>query len=134
MFFPSHFTDEETESEQLIQLFGVTQLVSARAKCKPIIRLQNRLCYLAAGGGEFVERGRKEKGNAGRARTILPQSDREGKMKGDSCPRSGRSSHLQSCSPASFLCPGTVLVPATLRRLDCQLLPKAENCGGRIWD
>lgn len=59
-------------------------------------------------------------------------SGREGKMKGDSCPGSGRSSHLQSYSPASLSWLGTVLVPAMLRRLECQLLPKAENGGGKI--
>lgn len=67
-------------------------------------------------------------------RTTLLQSGRKGEMKGDSCVGSGRSSHLQSCSLASLYCPGTDLALAMFRRLEWQLLPKAENGGGKIRD
>lgn len=122
--FPSHFTDEETESRR--SLFMCLESQSARVKFKPITWFQNKLFYLPKGGWELGEKGRREEGRKGGLRTSLLQSGKEGKMKGDSCPGSGRSSHLQSFSPTSLSCPGTVLVPAMLRSWSASCCPRLK--------
>lgn len=55
-----------------VNSFVWSQTVSARAEFKPIIWLQNRLCYLPRVGGELGEE-RKEEGRMGGLGTALPE-------------------------------------------------------------
>ena len=113
-------------SHREVYLFVWNHTVSASVKFKPIIWFQNKLFYLPKGGWELGEKGRREEGRKGGLRTTLLRSGKERKMKGDSCPGSGRISHLQSFSPTSLSCPGTVLVPAMLRSWSASCCPRLK--------